>query len=72
MKKQNQQTIFCKEDFKWHYISFYLDSLLGSVPIDDEEFLKLFKAVQDYVEKKVFTKIAGDPVDMYVIIERKV
>ena len=72
MGKQNQQIILCKEDFKWHYISYYLDSLIDVMPIDDEEFLKLFKKLRSYVETKVYISDYGEPVDMYVIIEKKI
>ena len=71
MKKQNQHPIYNKEDFKWHYISYYLDSLIDVMPIEDEEFLKLYKSLQDYVETKVFVSDEGEFVDYYVVVERK-
>ncbi|MCM1306533.1 MAG: hypothetical protein NC303_04470 [Firmicutes bacterium] len=71
MKQKNQQTFFIKEDFTWHYISFYLDSLINNISIDDKEFQSLYKKLQDYIETKVFAFAKGEPIDMYVIIENK-
>lgn len=72
MEKQNQQTVFYKEDFKWHYIAWYLDCLIGFVVIEDEEFLALFKKIRDYIETKIFTNEEGEFVDYYVTVERKI
>lgn len=72
MKKQNTKTTFLKEDLIWHYISLYLDSLISSVTIKDNEFLRLFQCLRDYVDTKLHTDVGGDILDVFVIVEKEI
>ena len=66
-----QQTIFFKEDIRWHYISLYLECL-NVIFIDDEEYKRLYQKLRDYVETKLAPSIGGDIVARYVLVERKI
>ena len=69
---EDRRTIYNKEDFKWHYIAWYLDCLIDFVVIEDKEFLTYFKKIRDYVETKIFTNDYGELVNYYVTVERRI
>ena len=63
--------VYIKEDFTWHFVSMYLNCLTNTVVCQDEEFMRLFQQLHDYVDDKIFIECAGDVTDISVIVARK-
>lgn len=69
---ENEHTVFVKEKFVWHFASMYLDFLRSTAVINDEEFMRLYDKLCDYVDSKVFIPCAGEFADFGVYVERKI
>lgn len=69
---ENEHTVFVKEKFVWHFASMYLDFLRSTAVINDEEFMRLYEKLCDYVDSKVFIPCTGEFVDFGIYVERKI
>ncbi|MCM1306826.1 MAG: hypothetical protein NC037_04215 [Bacteroides sp.] len=72
MYEQTDNIVYIKEDFCWHYAAMYLDGLLNSAVVQDEEFMRLYNQVKEYVDSKIFIPYQGEVVDFNVVVERKI
>lgn len=69
-KKTAKRTkkIKSRQDITWHYISWLLSHIMGTLIIDDKQFLELLEQLESYVENKIIMD-NREITDIYVIVE---
>ncbi|MCL2861564.1 MAG: hypothetical protein FWE22_04040 [Firmicutes bacterium] len=65
-----KKIIKTKIELNWLIANYYLESIGNLCDLmTDDEFVKRFHELENYVEEKIFVKKSHDIVDMYAIAE---
>ena len=70
--ENKEQVVYTKEDLIWHYASMYLEGLMHTGARYDEEFMRLYNRLRDYVDSKLYSPCGGDIVEISVFVGRKI
>ena len=69
--ENNDKIVYTKEDIVWYYASMYLDGLIHTGAKYDEEFMRLYTQLCEYVDSKITSPYGGDIVETSVFVGRK-
>lgn len=69
--ENNDKIVYTKEDIIWYYAAMYLEGLMKTEARYDEEFMRLYTQLREYVDSKISSPYGGDIVETSVFVGRK-